>query len=235
MININGKIFSGNNVTIIGGRVLNGDGTCETQKFDEIKSEYANNVEKITIDSTFADVNISVSNSSKVEAHFYGQASVEGEINFDVRLVNGELRIILKFVGNCYNNNLKLDITVPDKTFKVISVKNASGDITLSEDVSTEQLKVKTMSGDLETNATFTNASISNMSGDIELSINASKDIVAEISTMSGNVSAEFNNIRQVNLSTSSMSGNVKNRHKGEAGYTANVYISTMSGNIRIR
>ena len=52
---------------------------------------------------------------------------------------------------------------------------------------------------------------------------------------MSGDVSAEFNNIGHINLSTSSMSGDVRNRHKESRGYNADVYISTMSGDIRIR
>ena len=88
MININGRIFSGSTVTIINGRMVKGGGTGKIQKFDEKKSEDANNVEKILIDSTFVDVNISVSNSSSVEAYFYGQAEVDGDVNFDVRMVN---------------------------------------------------------------------------------------------------------------------------------------------------
>lgn len=73
---------------------------------------------------------------------------------------------------------------------------------------------MKTQSGDLESNATFANASITTMSGDVELYINAKENIFVEISTMSGDV---------------------RNRHKGGTGYTANVDISTMSGDIRIR
>lgn len=227
--------ISGSNITIINGRVVNSGKTDKTQTFDAKKSEKANNVEKISIDSTFVDVNISASNSSNIEVHFYGQADVDGKIKFDVRLVNCELEITLNFTGNCYNSNLKLDVTVPHKTFKEISVKSSSADITLSETVSTEHLKVKTQFGDLETAATFTKASVTTIRGDVELCINANKDIVVGISTMSGNVSTEFNNIGKIKLSTSSMSGNVRNRHKGGTGYTANVCISTMSGNIRIR
>lgn len=235
MISINGRVFSGSNVTIVNGRVINGGGTGKTKKFDERKSEDANNIEKIAIDSTMADVNVSVSNSSKVEAHFYGQADIDGNIDFDVRMVNRELRITLKFTGNCYNGNLKLDVTVPQKTFRAITAKSSSADITLGEGVSTDYIKVKTQSGDLETSATFTNASVSTMSGDVELYIDAKEDISVEISTMSGDVSAEFNNVGYIDLSTSSMSGDVRNRHKGGTGYTANVDISTMSGDIRIR
>lgn len=235
MISINGRVFSGSNVTIINGRVINGGGIGKTQKFDERKSEDCSNVEKIAIDSTFGDVNVSVSNSSKIEAHFYGEADIDGNVNFDVRVVNHELKITLKSTGNCFNENLKLDVTIPKKTFKVISAKSSSADITLNEGVSTDYLKVKTESGDLETNATFNNVSVTTMSGDVELCIAATQDINVEVSTMSGDVSAEFNNIGYINLSTSSMSGDVRNRHKESNGYNADVDISTMSGDIRIR
>lgn len=235
MISINGRVFSGNNVTIVNGRIISSGGIGKTQKFDEKKLEECSNVEKIAIDSTFGDVNVFVSNSSKVEAHFYGEAAIDGDVNFDVRVVNRELKITLKFTGNCFNGNLKLDVSVPQKTFKVISAKSSSADITLNEGVSTEYLKVKTQSGDLETNATVNNVSVSTKSGDVELCIDATQDINVEVSTMSGDVSAEFNNIRHINLSTSSMSGDVRNRHKESKGYNADVHISAMSGDIRIR
>lgn len=235
MISINGRIFSKGNVTIVNGRGISGGKIGKTQKFDERKVEDCSNVEKIAIDSKFCDVNVSVSNSSKVEAHFYGKANIDGDVKFDVQVVNRELRITLKSTGNCFNGNLKLDVSVPKKTFKVISSKSSSADITLNEGVSTDYLKVKTQSGDLETNATVNNISVCTKSGDVELCIDATQDINVEVSTMSGDVSAEFNNIGHINLSTSSMSGNVRNRHKESRGYNADVDISTMSGDIRIK
>lgn len=96
-------------------------------------------------------------------------------------------------------------------------------------------LKVTTKSGDLKTQATFTQASITTMSGDVDFYIDATKDIMVQISTMSGDVSAEFCHIRHMNLSTRCMSGNVVNYHKTENGYVAGVQISTMSGDIKIR
>ena len=125
MISINGRVFSGNNVAIVNGRVISGGGTGKFQKFDERKVEDCSNIEKIAINSTFVDVNVSVSNSSKVEAHFYGEANLDGDVNFDVRVVNRELRVTLEFTGNCFNGILKLDVTVPQKIFKVISAKSS--------------------------------------------------------------------------------------------------------------
>lgn len=235
MITINGKVLSGKAVTIVNGQVIMGGGIGKPRKFDESKVQDCSNIDKIAIYSTFCDVNISVSNSSKIEAHFCGEAEVDGDVNFDVQVVNRELRVSLKFAGNCFNGNLKLNVTVPKKTFKVISVTSSSADITLNEGVLTDYLKVKTKSGDLETNATVKNVSVSTTSGDVELCINATQNINVEVSTTSGDVSAEFNNIGHINLSTSSKSGDVRNRHKGSKGYIANVDISTTSGDIRIR
>ena len=81
MISINGRTFRGNNVTIINGKVINGGDSISSKKFDDRKEENARNVEKITIDSSIADVDVSVSNSEKVEAHFFGEASIDGGIH----------------------------------------------------------------------------------------------------------------------------------------------------------
>ena len=80
----------------------------------------------------------------------------------------------------------------------------------------------------------FTNAFITTTSGDVELSINATEDIEVEISTVNGDVLTKLNNIGQVNLSTSSVNGDIENRHKKETGYTADVDISTVNGDIKV-
>lgn len=111
-ISFNGNVFSANGQCIIGG------GTGNTQKFDEVKAKDCSNIEKISINSALYDVNVSVSNSSKVEAHFYGEANIDGDVNFDVYVVNCELIITLKFTGNCSYGNLKLDVTIPQKNIQ---------------------------------------------------------------------------------------------------------------------
>lgn len=190
MININGRVFAGNSATNINGRgiVISGDEIAKFQQFDERKSEDAKGIEKITIDSRMVnDVNISASSSSQIEVHFYGEAIVDRDIDFDVCRINDELRITVKLTGHyCYDNDLKLDITVPQKTFKAIIVESFSADITLEEGVATDYLQMKTQSGDVETNATFTEASISTLSGDVEFYIDAKENISIEVSSMSG-------------------------------------------------
>lgn len=236
MISINGRVFPGNNLKIVNGRIISsGGGTVRFQKFDERKVADCSNIDTIAIESSVVNINVSASNSSKVEAHLYGEANIDGDITLDVHIINRELRIAVLFTGNCFGGNLRLDVTIPRKTFKVISANSSSAGITLNAGVLTNYLKVKTKSGDLETNATVNAVFVSTRSGDVELCIDATQDINVYVSTMSGDVSAEFNNIGHINLSTSSMSGNVRNRHKGIRGYNADVEISTRSGDIRIR
>lgn len=229
------NFFSSNNVTIINGHVAGDDTKTELRDFDETKSENADNIEKISIDSAFFNVNVSATDTTEITAHFYGQAEVNGELIFEFLKVGSELRIFIKFKGNCCNGVLNLDISVPDKTFKAISAKSMSANVVLGENVSSERLNVETQSGNFETRATFEKAFASTMSGNIDLYIKAKTDIKAELSTMSGNVSAELSNLKNINLSTKTMSGNVNNYYKTENGYAADLNISTMSGNIRVR
>lgn len=229
------SFFSRNNVTIINGHVAGDDTKTELRDFDEKKSENADKIEKIAIDSAFAGVKVSASDTTEITAHFYGQAVVDGELNFDFLTVGCELRISIIFKGSYCNGNLNLDIAVPDKTFKAISAKSMSANVVFGENVSSERLNVETQSGNFETRATFEKVFASTMSGNIDLYIKAKTDIKAELSTMSGNVSAELSNLKNINLSTKTMSGNVNNYYKTENGYAADLNISTMSGNIRVR
>ncbi len=272
----NGNVFSGSQV-IINGRVINGGETVKLKKYDEKKSEEVKgDMKKLSIESTFADVNIYASKSSKVEAHLYGEASLDRDIKIDVQCKGNEILVVTKYNGNCYGGKLYLDITMPYKTFKEIVTIGSSADITLNDGISTERIKirtssgdvilnqgvwaknikvqtssgdvklnegvsaqyieVKTSSGDIETNAIFTTADISATRGDINLYIDADNDIDVDVSATSGDISAKFDNIGHINLSTRAMSGDVKTRHKGgNFGYTANVEISTMSGDIKIK
>lgn len=181
-----------------------------------------------------ADVNISLSNSSKIEVHLYGQANIDRDFKFDVGVVNRELRITLRSTGNCNSSSLNLDVTVPHKTFKIITVNTLLADIILGEGVSTDYVKVKTQSRYLASKATFVKSSIETMNGDIYIYINAKENISAVISTINGDASAEFDNVGDLNLYTNSLNGDVKNRHKCKSGYTANVNISTINGDIKI-
>ena len=234
-----GSIINSKSTTIINGRKVSGkeNKNSKAKEFDEKKVEEASKIDEIVIDSSIGDINLLPSESSKVEVHFYGSAILDKDIDFDVKLVGSELRITVKYSGNCSASDLKLDIKVPvEKTFKLISANTMSGDIILNEKVSAENFKIKTQSGDVESYAKLNNISIKTMNGDVELVINAKSDIDLDINTMNGDVRVELYNISRLKkVSTHTMNGNVRNHYReNNEGYTANINISTMNGNIRI-
>lgn len=210
--------------------------TSSTQKFDEKRIEVADNIEKLEINSAIGDINIFTSNSSNIEIHFHGEVTFNGNWDFDVKVEDNNLKIISKFIKSTYSEgNLKLDIGVPNKVYKLIFIQSFSANITLSEDIVTECLEVKTISGNLKTEANICKTYIDSLSGDIDFCINATKDIKVEISTVTGDVIATFNNIKVINLISRSMTGYARNEHREIAGYSAKVEIVTRSGGIKIK
>ena len=165
-------------------------------RFDESKLEDCSNVDKITIDSLVGAVHVSVSDSSNAEVHFYGEANMYGDVNFDVQVVNRELKITLQFMGNCFVGNVKLDIAVPKKLFKVIAAESLSANITLDNNVSADSLDIKTVFGNLEINAKAVTDSISvtAASGSTEVSTKKGNVVIitksggVSVNTESGNV-----------------------------------------------
>jgi hypothetical protein len=236
MISINGKNFYGNTVIVTNDRVISQGKTGKPQKFNERKNVYCNDIDEIIVDSMFADVEVSVSDSPKAEAHFWGSAAdVQGDVDFKVQVINRKLNINLKITGKFWEGKLKLEISIPKRSFKKITVTASSANITLNG-VMAEQLNVNTLSGNVKLSPVeIENASISTMNGDVNFCAKANQDIFVNITTMNGDVSAEFKNIQKLNISTKSTNGTIKNRHAEDKGYSANGSISTKNGDINIK
>lgn len=226
MVMINNGIIShnDNSINIVGnfgniGNIITNANNCKSRifnHFDEKVSLDARSAEKIVIDSD-VEVSMSASNSSMATVHFYGQADIAEEaLWFDARIVEHELRVQVKLIGDCYNSSLKLDIKVPYKTFKAIIADTTSADFSLHEGVSMESLRINTIAGD------------------IKLKLYAAQNIEVGISTVSGNIEAAFSNMRFKTLYINSLSGTVRDCHKSENGYSANINISTTCGNITL-
>ena len=101
MININGKIYSGN-VTIVNGQVISGDLYEDTssKKFDETKRESANGVKRITIESS-VKVNVTACNTTKdITAHLHGSAITNGDIKLSMIKNGDEVYLSAETVGN---------------------------------------------------------------------------------------------------------------------------------------
>lgn len=229
-----GNVFSGSVVIQNGNVIVNGGGRGELKKYNERKIEEAGNIEKVTVRSTFAKVNVSVSMSSKVEAHLHGEANLDKELKLVVQTKLNEIKIVVQYEGNCYGSDLKLDVAIP-KYLKTITIKTVSAGVELSEEVSAQDIKVETTSGKVKSYATFKKANISTISGPVNLNIVANQDISLKTSTISGKISVDFSNVKNINLSASTVSGKVMNCHEADNnGYNAVVDISTISGKVTI-
>lgn len=206
-----------------------------TREFDEKKEAKAIGIKCMYIDSAIADINIGTSNSSVIVAHLHGRLDKGENVDFQMEVVDSKLKVILGLTGSCYYSKLKLDICIPHKAFKVMVIKSLLANITIEEEVSTENLIVRTKHGNVESNARLKKASIVTTSGDVEIYASAPEDICISISTLGGNVLAEFDNVGVINLLSDKVGGDIRNHHKVGVGHVAKMDISTKSGNVVIR
>lgn len=213
------------------------DNPSKTKILDDRKFVTNSNAKKIRIDSAIADVHVTCSNSSKIEIHLHGSIDCEDDVDFEIQgdEENDEIRIKLRFAGSCYCSDLQLDVIIPHKFFKLISVKTLSANIVIAKEVLTERIEVKTRHGRVAVDATFRKTEITTFNGNIELYTEAQKDIEVKIVTVSGNIMGEFRRIGQLELLMSKTKGVVRNSHKREAGHAAKVEISTICGDVTIR
>lgn len=200
------------------------------------KKEEASEIKKIKIISVF-DINILSEykeNVSDIKAHLWGSIETDGEVIFNVFKENDEIKIITDLTENSHNRFLQLDITIPKKIYDTIEFESNLASVHFGREIRANSIKAKTISGDISSNTTFTNASIITNSGDIDISNKAEKDIFMEIYNKNGNITLEFINIGNIDFEISKTSGKIKNNRKNEIGYNANVKIRTLSSNIYI-
>lgn len=227
--NIFGKcsVVTYNGTTIVNGRKVSGK--CKSKEFDERKEENTDNIEKIVIVSALTDINISASNSSKVEAHFYGNATIDKDVNFEVKKINRQLRITVNYSGTCGNSNLKLDIKVPiEKMFKIYA-ESVSSNIIVDELIA-EHFGAQTVSGNVEIKAKLKDITVDTVSGNVDINIKANSDIKMRIETVSGNINLGLDNLEKIKLSSDSFNGYVGSHNTDNTNYIANIKISTVSG-----
>ncbi len=234
--NSNVVMIKGDNNVVVNGRILSGNSKRQLRRVDEKKLVDAEGIEKITIDSSVFDINLYVSkDSSKIQAHCYGEVNIDGDVELQTYVAKDEVKIEVIMNGNCYAGQLKFEVIIPDKTFKRIRTKSICANVKIEEDVSAQTIEAETTSGNIDTQATFSNASLETISGNISCYIDATGDIRAKFSSVSGNVLLELANLKKVNLSARSVSGNVQNLYREEDGYSAEVKVTTVSGDVRIK
>lgn len=225
------------NMTIVNGRVMSGGcySLAEFQKIDETKRIGAEEISRIKVDSDLADVTIAASNRTDIEAHYYGEVCTDGKLEFDVTTSGDKINVSAKINGSTFNGNLKLNVFIPQKVFRLISVKCQNGSIEICKNVEAERLKIDSQYGSIESKAIFEEITAKSMNGSIDISISAKSNIEISASSMNGNVSVELENIGSYNISTSSMNGSTRNRHNSTGRYKATGDISSMNGSVRVQ
>lgn len=236
-ITVNGRTINNvGNMTIVNGRIISGGCySAESKKIDENKRVGAEGINRIKVDSGLADVTIAVGSRKDVEVHYYGEVYTDGKLEFDVTTSGDEVYVSAKINGSTFNGSLKLDVLIPQKEFRLISVKCQNGNAELGKNVDAERIKIDSQNGNIESKASFKEITAKSMNGSIDISVSAKSDIEISASSMNGNVSVELENIGFCNIATSSMNGFSRNRHNSTGKYKAAGDVSSMNGNVRVR
>lgn len=205
------------------------------EKIDEARVKNANLIERILINAPTVDVIITRGDSKNIEVHLSGTAVSQSDVELIAKQSDSEYRISVISKKNVSLYDMKLEVKLPKKTFKLISVEGSSGDVHFNSGVHTNIVHANTESGNVVVNAVFSVAHIATESGDITMTIDAKSDISLKINSESGDINVQLMNIAKVLSHFKSESGYVKSTYYGHIGHTATLNISTESGDIRIK
>lgn len=193
-----------------------------------------------------SDVNVTLkgSNSCAVKIKVSGKMPFTGALLVNLYKIDAgdsstlfiEIHLNKGSFSGCSSKELTADIAIPNKLLENLSVVTDSGDIFVEESVLfVNGLSVFTNAGYIECYAPFrTSFAATSESGDCDLFINARKHITVDFKTTSGNFLGVLSNVGMVQLCTSKTTGIIRNRHTDRLGPSADITISSVSGDIRI-
>lgn len=244
-------------ISIIGlfsSLVKSGDeGIFKIYNINEESSSALDDIDRISIDTTSADITFYLDNNQSdlfVKYHGYIKCLMCSEPN---RLVinqkDNELNIKatqkITQIGIGMTEKLKLDIYLPISYDKIIDVHSVSGDIYLA-DTTLDELNISSMSGSIRlNNLTINKGKITITSGEVELDVFKVNDILT-INITSGDVNIDrfIGNLEFKSLSgeleAQNFSGNFTGRsNSGDIeldviGNEYNIDISVTSGDVDI-
>ncbi len=237
MIVINGRVFTGKNISIINGQVIQGsESPGENHSYDETKREDSSKIDRILITTGTVPITISRSSSSEIVARMYGEAKHNGTVDFDVTTVNRDLKINLNISATSYVGTLRLEVNLPEKIFHVISVETETGNLTLKKDVFSESLQVETQTGNINCETSISDVSIITQTGNVNFTVEAIEDLNVYINTQTGKITTTFRNICGLELRAKSTSGRVRKHYTPSiVGYYATARLYSQTGNITIQ
>ena len=239
MLNINkmfcnGTIITcGDNVTIINGKVVNGNsvvpGNNIQKEVDQEKIvKFTSALHQIEIAASWADVFIIEEERSDIKVHLCGKFSSYPEINpiLVVNELDDTLVIRVKQDADSIsisNSSVKLNVYVPKNFSRNIYVETNSGDMYTSK-MELNTLHFTSASGDFKADSLVANVSIKTASGDARLK-NFSGSF--SMNSMSGDANLSYK-IFNSDIQINTMSGDLKITLPENAEFRVNA--STMTG-----
>lgn len=203
--------------------------------FDEVQKCDADSVDSIEVDVERIDVRFHQWTSKTITVKFFGEADISsGDIEFDTYIIQNKLYVTIKVRGIVEVSDLKLDIWLPGRLFEVIQLKASSGNIEIDGGIAVKTLKIDTLSGDVNVNATYIRAIVNTENGNVYASINAQSRVDFQVLTVQGDVKIKLKNVRKVNFRAKSKYGDILNAYRGKYGYIASIKATTKSGNITV-
>ena len=256
---INGKVYHGN-VTIKNGRIISEnskDISLSTKEIDEIKKEPSNDVNTVYINSDI-NVKLSACNTNDIIAHLHGSAITDSVFNFSMTRFGEYVQISVKLERtsiSCENcgemfissgssfvinqlsigdiNGLTLDIQIPSKVFKKLSIESKNADIDVDSSVYASDIYINSKNGDVDTSAIFQILNIDCKNGNITVDSEAHCNVGLEVISKNGNVDVNIRNLNNSKVSVDSKNGRCKNKPNLNGVHTAVGYLSSKNGNVK--
>ena len=172
------------------------------QHFDELKKESVEKFDSIEVDCN-CPVKITVTNHKELEAHFYGDAAVKGDVKFNVEQHGNTIRIKVRLNGSFINSKLQLEVSIPNvKNFKKLKVKNSMENIKLFGDFCfVNTVEISNSMGEIVLGGKYKDIEIKNSSEDVFVEGEV-KNIIVESDL--GNITLNTSYVEKLKLENSS-------------------------------
>ena len=230
---INGRYYRDDSSTAK-GQFIGHNNDVAINEYNKRIFEDANYAEKITIRSECANVELSVHDNNTVETYLIGKVAHDGNLIFSVNRFSDEIVVSVGISGKTIEGELKLNVKIPKRRFKVISIKNECGDAVVGKDVKAKKLKIGIIKGNIDSNASFSFLKAETYNGNINIDVDAENDIELNVSSLNGSVDTALKNISHFNLRLAAIKGKVFNKFKENGDFFVSGNISSMNGNTTV-
>lgn len=213
------------------------DFESKTKLIKEKRVEKNLEIKCIAVESTYTDVEICpLKATDDIQLVLYGKARKNDNIEVETLIVGDGVLLIKVKNQNEEVNNVKLYVELPkSRYFEGISVKTDWAGINIKEGVFSEYISLTSNSGDIKTKADATKTKINSKSGNIKFYANPMRDIVVKISSSFGDIVTNFKNISNLQLDEKTDGMVSKYFKEDPSGYNADVKISSIIGDIKIK